>query len=349
MKNFGSNTNREVQILRGLAVTLVVLYHLDSNVFSLGYLGVNIFFVISGFIVHEKILAIGGGLSFADSLFRLVEFLKKRFLRIFPGLSCLVIVSSILLAILIPMGKTQNRSLLLGISAQFGVSNFFAEKFAGDYFNASPNVFLHTWSLGVEIQFYVFFACLIFLTRAIFGPIKPRSRNIYLAFLSIILMASLYSFLELQAISSNQNVGYLMHHHAWEFILGIFAREFLERQELRLKIPYLRAMILFAVLLTLWTSATQLHIHMLVVMATGILLASGVRFTHLRNLLDFFHLAGDRSYSIYLWHFPFLVLAKHSPVTAISSSNRVAPSIIAIVLTYVLSELSYKFIEEKFR
>ena len=353
MKIFRRVVNKEVQMLRGLAVTLVVLYHLDPNIFGLGYLGVNVFFVISGFIVHEKLLAINERKSLYDSFHGLMAFFSRRITRIFPSLSLMIIIASVLLAVLIPLGKSQAKSLLLGVSALFGVSNFFAEKFAGDYFNPSPNIFLHTWSLGVEVQFYLFFGILVFLIHILCGMSYARSRTLYLICLLFLSITSLSQFLNIQDGLDNQKVGYLMSYHAWEFILGIFAREFILRQKHKQEIfitTLFTSLISAVAILCILIPVTKYQIiHLTVVLATALILALEIRTNKAENLSNLLHLVGNRSYSIYLWHFPLFVLSKHSPATGISFDNRIVPSLIAILVTCILSELSYRYVEEKLR
>lgn len=250
-------------------------------------------------------------------------------------------------------GKTQNRSLSLGLTALFGSSNFFAEKYAGDYFNPSPNVFLHTWSLAVEIQFYFFFALLYFFTNVLFVKIFTKSKNLYFTCLFVVFVFSFFSFFHLQMNSLIPDVGYFTIYHAWEFILGLFAREFL----VQIKFTHQTKMLLLTsctvisivVIFSFLRHVNQLLIHTLVVIATGTFLSFGLEMRSPRILLNLLNYTGDRSYSIYLWHYPLLVIAKHSPITGLSSDNRIIPSIIAILLTYVLSSFSYRFVEEKLR
>ena len=340
-------------MLRGFAVILVVLYHLDPNIFSLGYLGVNVFFVISGFIVHEKLLSINERKSLYDSFRGLMAFFSRRFMRIFPSLSLMMIIAAVLLTVLIPLGKSQAKSLLLGVSALFGVSNFFAEKFAGEYFNPSPNIFLHTWSLGVEVQFYLFFGILIFLIHILCGMSYIRSITLYLICLLFLSITSLSLFLNIQDGLANQKVGYLMSYHAWEFILGIFAKEFILKQKHKRDIfitTLFTSLISAIAILCILKPVTKYQIiHMIVVLATTLILALKIKTKKAANLSNLLHLVGDRSYSIYLWHFPLFVLAKHSPTTGISSDNRIVPSLIAILVTCIFSELSYRYVEEKLR
>ena len=148
---------RDIQALRGLAVLAVVLFHADENYFPLGYLGVDVFFVISGFVVTPLILRIstdqtnGGG-----RLSNLRYFYRRRFYRLAPALAVTLIISAISMFLLGPIIDHQ-RFARQGIATLLLVGNAGAYKYSwGDYFASNPNPLVHTWSLSVEEQIYIF-------------------------------------------------------------------------------------------------------------------------------------------------------------------------------------------------
>ncbi len=144
--------------LRSIAVLYVILFHLFPNLFKGGFIGVDIFFVISGFIVTKTFL----NSNFTTLKDSILGFFLRRVKRILPALLFLFIIVSILSILIIP--PEQNKEYIVsGAYSLFGISNIFFTRVASDYFNfaSSMNPFTHTWSLGVEEQFYLFLPLLI--------------------------------------------------------------------------------------------------------------------------------------------------------------------------------------------
>ena len=138
--------------LRACAVTFVILFHLNPNIFSGGYLGVDIFFVISGFVITQSLYKdylIDGTISFA-------QFYIRRFKRIYP-LLITVIISTLILFFLFGHLTQTHRVIKSGFFSIIGLSNLYYLKKENDYFVSDAEPFLHTWSLGVEEQFYFIF------------------------------------------------------------------------------------------------------------------------------------------------------------------------------------------------
>ena len=144
---------KEIQFLRAVAVTLVVLSHLGFGKFSGGFVGVDMFFVVSGFVigltmVNEQISS--GKVSFK-------RFFERRFFRIFPPLSFMVVVMTVYAYFIVPFTKAQDFFIQQARAALFSYGNFFFMFRKLNYFVQSGDItfFLHTWSLGVEEQFYI--------------------------------------------------------------------------------------------------------------------------------------------------------------------------------------------------
>ena len=143
---------KDIQILRGVAVISVILFHLDKNIFKYGYIGVDIFFVISGFVisnlVHSKI---------SENTFNIREFYFMRFKRIVPALVSYLLFVQVLLYFnldfqnVIQNTKTSLYSLLF--LANVHISQYL-EYFTDD---SSKNLVINLWSLSVEEQFYLLF------------------------------------------------------------------------------------------------------------------------------------------------------------------------------------------------
>jgi peptidoglycan/LPS O-acetylase OafA/YrhL len=195
---------RDIQALRGLAVLAVVLYHVGGFGFHGGFLGVDIFFVISGFVITKKLSQTEGSLGRV-----LKDFYLRRIRRILPA-SVLVIALTLLGSYLFLSPLSFHRLAMDGFAATFFVPNLFFLHQQTDYLNqgldASP--FLHYWSLGVEEQFY-FIWPLVF-----FGAFKKKILPV---------LISLVFFASLGIIWTSHNSVqsfYLPFTRFWEFMAG---------------------------------------------------------------------------------------------------------------------------------
>ena len=142
-----------VQYLRAFALFIAFFYHLEINFFKNGYLGLDIFFVISGFVITKMLI----DNYYLNSKINLYNFYKKRFKRIYPVLFFFLIIALLVIIILSPLDLFLERFNVI-LFAFFGLSNFYYIFRDQDYFDT---IFIdplnHTWSLGVEEQFYLFF------------------------------------------------------------------------------------------------------------------------------------------------------------------------------------------------
>ena len=142
----------EIDGLRGLAVLAVVINHLNHNWLEGGFLGVDIFFVISGYVITASI---NGRLNQPLGMF-LGEFYRRRVQRLAPALITCVAITGLLTCLFV---TDPSSSLITGATALFGVSNIYLLQESTNYFglDASLNTFTQTWSLGIEEQFYLVF------------------------------------------------------------------------------------------------------------------------------------------------------------------------------------------------
>ena len=154
----------EIDGLRALSVLVILLFHLQVTRFGGGFIGVDVFFVISGFLITNIILKEleGGQFSFR-------QFYARRIARIIPAL-VVTIGLSLLAAMVLFIPQALEHAMQQGLAALYSVSNifFWMEK---DYWSPDAKSFLllHTWSLGVEEQFYLFYPLLLFLCHRLFG------------------------------------------------------------------------------------------------------------------------------------------------------------------------------------
>lgn len=210
-----SNSSRDyrpdIDGLRTIAVVAVILNHLDRNALPLGYLGVDIFFVISGFVITSSIYyrAEAGFYEFWSG------FYARRFKRLFPALAACVLITSILICLVDPRPVA---SLRTGMSALFGLSNIYLLKQATDYFGtwADINAFTQTWSLGVEEQFYLLFPVLVWVSG--FG--RTRSSKPFIAVAALAGLSSIIFYIFISTKSPPSSF-FLLPARLWELALGV--------------------------------------------------------------------------------------------------------------------------------
>ena len=149
----------EIDGLRAIAVLSVIINHFNKEIIPSGYLGVDIFFVISGYVITASLLR-RQNTSFWDFI---TTFYERRIKRIIPTLTIFVIITSIFICI---FNAYPIFSLRTGFASLFGVSNLLLFITSDGYFTPSSNLnpFTHTWSLSVEEQFYFFFPLLAWFT-----------------------------------------------------------------------------------------------------------------------------------------------------------------------------------------
>ena len=201
----------DIEGLRGVAVSMVLFYHLFPDFFPNGFLGVDIFFVISGYVVTQALERnLNRGLVTG-----LIAFYTSRAKRILPALFVMLAVTAVLCSLFIP--PTELSSILkTGGAAAAGLSNVALLYARFDYFSPSLalNPFLHTWSLGVEQQYYLLFPVLFLVPKLLS---KNRLNN--LTFLLTVTFLSFCLWLYLSQTSAIQSF-YNPLARFWEFLCG---------------------------------------------------------------------------------------------------------------------------------
>ena len=303
----GAGYRAEIDGLRALAVVGVILNHIDDRLLPSGYLGVDIFFVISGFVITAS-LTRRPARSLGDLL---LGFYSRRLKRLVPALLVFVVVVGILSCLVIPRPHTALRT---GISALLGFSNIYLHGQATDYFGTATklNPFTHTWSLGVEEQVYLLLPLVAWLTgfarpgagghRALFGVMGVAS------------LASLIAFVQLYP--TQQAAAYfLMPPRLWEMGAGclLFCLGGVWPAAARGlgRLPPLPA-VLGLVGVMLLPLAWAVPATVAAVVLTTLLIASLRQGTAAYRLFSLPALVrvGLISYSLYLWHWGVLSLSR---------------------------------------
>lgn len=333
----------EIDGLRAVAVVPVILFHAGFTLFSGGYVGVDVFFVISGYLITTVILEEAEKHSFT-----IISFYERRARRILPALFVVLIVTVPFAWLWMWPSALRNFSESL-ISVAAFVSNIFFWQERG-YFDAAAELkpLLHTWSLAVEEQFYLFFPIGLALVW------KFARRYLFPA----MAVAALVSFgmAEWASVHRPGAAFYLIFTRAWELLLGALAAKYLfERKEQSIASNSIHQFASAAGLVGIVTaivtfeSATPFPgvFALLPAGGTALIILFARADTAVARLLSTraFVGIGLISYSVYLWHQPMLALAR---VRAVAEPEPVTIALICVAV-FPLSYLSWRFVEMPFR
>jgi peptidoglycan/LPS O-acetylase OafA/YrhL len=336
------NYRREIDGIRALAVIPVILFHAGFSWFSGGYVGVDVFFVISGYLITGIVTS-----DIARGTFSIANFYERRIRRILPALFLVVVVCApVAFWVLLPADLKEFGQSLIAV-ATFSSNVFFWSQ--SGYFHGAAELkpLLHTWSLSVEEQFYVVFPPLLLL-------MWRWGRKWVVTVLLAIAMTSLL-LAEWGALNKPIATFFLLPTRAWELLLGSLAAFYIaneSRQQLTLTQNNILASIGFiAVAYAVFgfdAKTTFPGLHALVpTLGTALMIISARPETWVGKFLcqPAMVSVGLISYSAYLWHQPLFSFARHLGLTDSATLTLGALAVLSLVLGY----LSWRYVETPFR
>ena len=336
-----------IQGLRAVAVLMVVAYHARLPLPG-GFTGVDVFFVISGFVIAEMLRREWSSTGRID----LVEFVRRRVRRLLPALATVVVVTVALSAVVFTPLIQPARTALTGLGGLLLSSNAIIAATTGDYFDepAASNPLLHLWSLSVEEQFYLVLPVLLLVG---WRRLRPGP-------LPMVLAATAVSFALMQvgprvaAATPLPDALFGFYSplvRAWEFLLGVILALTVRWRDLPARITGVLgaagagALIASAVLITPEVRFPG-PVTLLPTLGTVLLIvAVEPRVGRLHDVLATRTAVaiGDRSYALYLWHWPLIVLAV--PLLGDAVWIAVAAAALSIVPTLA----THRYLEEPIR
>jgi len=334
----------EIDGLRAIALLLVLFYHCKFSFLPVsgGFLGVDLFFVISGFVIARGVWQ-----KMEDKTFKVSDFFSARIVRLYPGLFLTLVITSILAwIIMLPRELESYRQSLFSTAGLF--SNFYFWQ-QSNYFSPSVDYLplIHTWSLGVEEQFYLIFPfafLLLFLAK--------RNAN---RILWVLLAGSLSIFI---ILANNYPVitFYLLPFRIWEILIGVLLSRYIYKENFNdilhsSKLEFLGSLALVLILALTFgyqhIAINTVYLQVIVVAFFAILLISIPRTKYLKILLrtKSIQKIGALSYVAYLVHQPILVFMRLVNRGAISNWQKM----LAFLLTFLTAEIIWHSFERPIR
>ena len=342
--------NIRITNLRGLSVILIFFYHLDYLLPG-GYIGVDIFFVVSGYLIYKIT---------SSSTFLSKKELKLNFIKRFNRLTPVLIFVSIITIYLSYLFIIPEEAKYLRDSLQsiiFYYSNIFYIE-TTNYFNTNAfNPLIHTWSLAVEFQFYLFIVLFLFLIKFL----KVRSNNFIISVIILSFLTAQFGGNFIHAKPYIEDL--IMFYHPpnssffnlftrlWEFFIGVY----LSQNEKKLINGYTKSKIfeissLFLILIcTFLFNERTPHPSFLtipIIIATSILIINNNSKSICKILIDnkLFNKLGEISYSFYLWHLPIIYFFTYKIF-----GDKFLVILFSFLFTIIFSFLTHELIEKKFR
>lgn len=339
--------------MRAVAVIAVIVYHVQSAWLPGGFVGVDIFFAISGYVVCGSLLR-----SQSVSVWRdLIAFYARRFARIYPALLLTLLVAALASRLFIPESWLSKDSTITGRYAFFGLANWSLVTDTDGYFSPRTdfNIYTHTWSLGVEEQYYVLFPFLFFLYLRNRRPGGSLKNPGFLGLLVLVFASFAYCIFSTR--HDPTRAFFLLPSRFWELGVGAIIR-MLQADGLLKPLSGGRARgvalsgLLLVLVSLLFADTAQFPFPWAVVPVAGaacLLIAASSPLAAQASLVQRTLASapaafiGRISYSLYLWHWPILVLTRWTVGVD-------TPLVIAVVLgaTFLVGWASFRFVETPF-
>ena len=360
MTNNKSKYLPSIDSLRALAVLAVIIYHVDVNYLPGGFLGVDLFFVLSGYLISSLIIK---EYKKTGSL-NLYNFYIRRARRLLPAVYFMITV--VLVVIVMFNGVLLKKSHLDAIFGYIYSSNWWYIFHKLDYFDSfgSQSPFKHLWSLAIEEQFYMIFPLLFLLInrkKKDKDGFYKLNRNFLYVILGVILV-SLIVHIILFDINNISRIYFGTDTRAFSLLVGAVGAILYPMDKLNTKITpqenllySVVSLISIAALITImiYTSEYNTWLYrggflLVAILGIIIIISSGKQHTVMAKLLSFKPVVfiGKISYSLYLWHFPVLVLT--TPVSEIGKPN-IFFVVLRVILTFILAIISYALVETPIR
>ena len=331
----------EIDGLRALAVIPVIFFHAGLDAFKGGFVGVDIFFVISGYLITTIILS-----EIKNNNFTIVGFYERRARRILPALFFMMLITTFVsLFVLFPSYLKEYGKSLIYVSTFISNILFWSES---GYFDTDSELkpLLHTWSLAIEEQFYILFPIFLILFWR-FGLANISKILITIFFISFFLS-------EYLSFKSPNAAFFMLPTRGWELLIGSFCAIYMIKGRAIKPTYFSNAMSLLGLLLILYAIFEYDELTpfpgkyaLLPTMGTALVIIFAAPNTFVNYLLSLrlFVGLGLISYSAYLWHQPIISISKHYYKNSLEDGF----FIIMFPLIFIIAYISWRFIEKPFR
>ena len=327
---------KEIQGLRSISVFLILFYHLNLSYFKLGFLAVDVFFIISGIIYSKLIFT-----DINNKNFSLLEYARRRIRKLFPGLVILLfLVTLVSWLFLIPHElKYYGQNLF---SSSVFASNFYFYIVNNDYFSPNTYSLLHLWSLSLELQFYFIYPLIIlFINNFIFLK-KNFNKVIFVIFITSFL-------LNIYLAHNEKFVFYLLPTRLWEFLIGYFIFKIISKKKINFLINknfYLNLIIFIFINYLIFGNNLAIKQQILITFIVLSVFFFAYNKENILNLIltNSFNLnIAKYSYTIFLVHYPIIFFYKYFGYYEENLNSILLVCLFIIIITYVFYYLEKIF------